>query len=461
MNQHLENDSLGPVTVPDDVLWGPQTQRSLQNFPIGTTRMPMEVIYALTIIKQAVAVANQQLDVISASKAEAIISACQQIRTGKYDDQFPLKVYQTGSGTQTNMNVNEVIAHLAALAGCPLHPNDDVNKSQSSNDVFPTAMQIATVNALTKRLLPTLSKIETTLQTLADENKDQLKVGRTHLQDAVTMTFGQEIGGWKDAIGIDHQALLAQLPLLMPLPLGGTAIGTGLNAPASLADYAIPVINQLTNQKFISLPDKFTGLAFKNTFATLSGILATLASDLIKIANDIRWLTSGPQAGLNEITIPANEPGSSIMPGKINPTQAEALIMVCLQVMGYSQTITMANSQGNFQLNVTMPLIITDTLDSINLLSDAIDSFTTRLLNGLSANTSQMDDYVAHNIMNATLLNPYIGYDATALVVKKARKENLTVRQAVISLKLMSPEDFDRYYNPATLANPTAGKKEH
>ncbi len=453
MPQHYESDSLGPVLIDDDRLWGPQTQRSLNNFKIGRQLMPPALIHAIALVKQAAAWANGRLAVLPDEKVQAIIKAAGLIRSGCYDDQFPLAVYQTGSGTQTNMNVNEVISHLCAGSGTAVHPNDDVNKSQSTNDVFPTAMQIAAVTAVRNQLLPALDGMQSQLQRLSCQYTDQIKVGRTHLQDAVALTFGQETGGWQAVVQADRQAIESLLPQLSQLPLGATAVGTGLNAPAGFDQAAVAYISEQTHQEFSCLDNKFAGLSSKNGFVMLTGALGCLATDLIKIANDIRWLASGPRAGLGEINLPANEPGSSIMPGKVNPTQAEALIMVCLQVCGYAQTIAMANSHGSLQLNVTMPVIIADTLDAITILHDGISSFTDHLLTGLTANAAAMEADFENSLANAAVLNPVIGYDKTARLVKTASQQGISLKQAAIESGWLSETEFDRYYDRSRILN--------
>jgi len=447
MKRHIEHDSLGPVAIADGRLWGPQTQRSLDNFRIGCRTMPIGIIRALAIIKQACALANADAGRLSRAKCDAIGSACEAIIAGRLDGQFPLSVYQTGSGTQTNMNINEVIVHHAADRGVRLHPNDDVNMSQSTNDVFPTAIHVAAALAINGRLAGALDEVDATLAQLARRYRGQMKIARTHLQDATPMTFGQEVEGWRGLLQTDRRLLKALNGELARLPLGGTAVGTGVNAPVHFDRAAVAYISKLTGMRFSCLANKFSGLSSRNVMVALAGGLDAMASDLIKIANDVRWLASGPDAGLGEITIPANEPGSSIMPGKINPTQAEALVMAAIQVMGDMQAVAIANSQGNFQLNVTMPLITADILSDIDLLADAMTSFDVHLLKGLRANAAVMDRNVSRSLMNAAVLTPHIGYDKAAAIVARARSEGTTLRQAAIASGWLTGAQFDAIYD--------------
>ena len=445
----IEKDSLGEVKVASDKKWGAQTQRSLENFIIGDQTMPLSVIYGLVEIKRAAALVNHQLDKLSAEKCQAIVSACDEILAGQYDDQFPLKIYQTGSGTQSNMNVNEVIAHLCNEKSPSLiHPNDDVNMSQSSNDTFPTAMHIAGYQAIVTALLPELENWIKELQLLENKNQHVIKIGRTHLQDATPLTFAQEISGWRVMIEKAREFIGLGLEAISQLTIGGTAVGTGLNAPENFDRLMCEAISAHTQLPFTTEENKFYGLTSHSELSFVHGAIRALAGDLMKIANDIRWLASGPRSGLGEITIPANEPGSSIMPGKVNPTQSEALTMVVCQVMGNDTTIQFASSQGNFELNVYKPVIIANFLDSVRLLSDAMRSFRLHCLVGLEANEAEMADGMKNSLMLVTALNPHIGYEKAAKVAKYAYECQTTLETAVIALGYATKEEFSEWLKP-------------
>ncbi len=446
----IEHDSMGEVEVPADAPWGAQTQRSLENFRIGTETMPPEVIRAFAILKRCAAVANARLGVLEPAKAELICAAADEILAGAHEGAFPLKVWQTGSGTQTNMNVNEVIAHIGnRIAGeKALHPNDSVNRSQSSNDTFPTALHIACVLALRERLLPAVGRLIDTFVRLEDENAGVIKCGRTHLQDAVPVSFSQEISGWRGLLENGVAEIEASMAGLYKLAAGGTAVGTGLNAPAGFADTFALEVSTFTGEPFVSDPNKFSALTGKDAVAFSHGAVKALACSMMKIANDVRWLASGPRLGLGEITIPANEPGSSIMPGKVNPTQCEAVTMVAVQVMGNDAAVGFAASQGNFELNVFIPVIAYNYLQSVRLLSDAIDSFNEHCASGIVANREKMQANVEDSLMLVTCLNPKIGYENAAKVAHKAFAENLTLREACVELGFLTGEEFDETVKP-------------
>ena len=441
---------MGQIPVPADKFWGAQTQRSLENFRIGTEKIPMEVIHAFGLLKKAAAQANHALGILDTERFSAISSACDQLLRGDLDAHFPLSVWQTGSGTQSNMNVNEVIAHRGnALAGKELlHPNDHVNMSQSSNDTFPTAMHIAAVLALEDTLLPALERLTKTLRRLEEENADVVKIGRTHLQDAVPITLGQEISGWRASLEKARELVEAALPHLSALALGGTAVGTGLNAPKGFDVEVARQLSLLTGKSFTTAPNKFHALTSKDELVFAHGALKALAADLMKLANDVRWLASGPRCGLGEIHIPANEPGSSIMPGKVNPTQCEALTMVAVQVMGNDAAIGFAASQGNFELNVFMPVLIYDFLQSVRLLSDSMDSFDLHCASGLTADRARCRENLHNSLMLVTALSPYIGYENCAKVAQLACREDLSLRQACLRLGFLTPEKFDAVFRP-------------
>lgn len=446
----IEHDIMGEVKVPADRYWGAQTQRSFQNFKIGKTKIPKEIIDAFAILKKAAAITNCQFGVLDSERADLISTVCDEILDGKLEGNFPLVVYQTGSGTQSNMNVNEVITGRGnEIAGKKiLHPNDHVNKSQSSNDTFPTAMHIAGLTATEDRLLPAAKILHDTL--LASEKKFAgiVKTGRTHLQDATPLTLGQEISGWRSMISHDIYMIESGLSHLRELALGGTAVGTGLNAPENFDKIVAEEISALTGKPFRTAGNKFHSLTSKAPFVFAHGSIKALAMDLFKIANDIRLLASGPRCGIGELIIPANEPGSSIMPGKVNPTQCEALTMVCAQVIGNDTTISFASSQGHYQLNVFMPVIINNYLESVNLLSDAIISFTENCVQGIKPNEKQIQNNLEKSLMLVTALNTHIGYENAAKIAKEAYISGKTLKEAAVSLGLVSPADFDVWVEP-------------
>lgn len=454
MEYRIEHDSMGDVQVPADKYWGAQTQRSLENFPIGAGKetMPDEIIHAFGILKKAAALANNRVrpEKMTAEKLTAVCSACDEVISGRLNDNFPLVVWQTGSGTQTNMNTNEVIANRAnELAGRKLlHPNDDINMSQSSNDTFPTAMHIAAVLAVEGKLLPAIDGLISTFLRLERENDGVVKSGRTHLQDATPISFSQEISGWRSSLERDRHMIAAASEELRQLALGGTAVGTGLNAPRGFDTAVAEEISKLTGQKFITAANKFHALTSKDELVFSHGALKALACDMMKIANDVRWLASGPRDGLGEIFIPENEPGSSIMPGKVNPTQCEAVTMVAVQVMGNDAAVGIAASQGNFELNVFMPVCIYNYLQSVRLLADSISSFDKRCASGIRANREKMAHNLHNSLMLVTALNPYIGYENAAKTAKKAFNENISLREACILLGFLSGEEFDKIFHP-------------
>ena len=457
MEYRIERDSMGEVRVPADRYWGAQTQRSHENFPIGVRieTMPTEIIRAFAVLKKAAAIANRELlpARMSAEKCALIGRVCDEILAGELDGHFPLVVWQTGSGTQSNMNINEVIANRGnELAGKKLlHPNDDVNMSQSSNDTFPTAMHIAACLAVEDRLLPAVSALEQTLLRLEAENADVLKSGRTHLQDATPITFAQEISGWRTSLARDRELLTAALPPLRELALGGTAVGTGLNAPKGFDTAVAREISNITGREFRTAENKFHALTSKDELVFAHGALKALACDMMKIANDVRWLASGPRDGLGEIFIPENEPGSSIMPGKVNPTQCEAVTMVAVQVMGNDVAVSMAASQGNFELNVFMPVCIYNFLQSARLLAESIVSFNDRCVCGITANREKMAHNLHNSLMLVTALNPYIGYENAAKTAKKAYKENISLKEACVALGFLTEEKFDEVFHPENM----------
>lgn len=447
----LEHDALGTVEVPVDRCWGAQTQRSLQNFAIGTERMPEEIIRAFALLKKAAALANRELGRLDEDRCRRIAAACDEILAHQWDGEFPLKVWQTGSGTQSNMNVNEVVAHLCARmdpAAPEVHPNDHVNMSQSSNDTFPTALHIAAVLALEDTLFPPLERLTAALRHLEEENADVIKIGRTHLQDAVPLRFSQEISGWRTSLERDREMLEAALHTLRTLALGGTAVGTGLNAPAGFGEKAAAALAAITGKAFSSEPNKFHALTSKDELVFAHGALKALAADMMKIANDVRWLASGPRCGLGEITIPENEPGSSIMPGKVNPTQCEAVTMIAVQVMGNDTAVGIAASQGNFELNVFMPVIAYNFLQSVRLLADGMDSFRKNCLEGLQADRAKMREYLDRSLMLVTCLTPRIGYEKAAQAALLAHREKLSLREAVLRTGLLTEEEYDRLVDP-------------
>ncbi|MFH0753132.1 MAG: class II fumarate hydratase [Candidatus Omnitrophota bacterium] len=458
MDYRIESDSMGEVKVPADKFYGAQTQRSLENFRIGGERFPFVFIRSLAIIKKTAASVNSRLGILDAKKAEAIIQASDEIIDGKLMDHFPLVVWQTGSGTQTNMNLNEVIANRASvlMGGVmgekfPVHPNDDVNKGQSSNDVFPAAMHIAAAQLLQADLLPALIKLQDALDLKALAFKDTVKVGRTHLMDATPITLGQEFSGYTQQVTNTIERLKACGPHLMELALGGTAVGTGLNTHKDFAVMTAAVIAQITGLPFVTGRNKFEGLAAHDALVELSGALKTAACSLMKIANDVRWLASGPRCGLGEIIIPENEPGSSIMPGKVNPTQSEAMTMVCAQVMGNDTTVTIAGASGNFELNVYKPVIIFNVLQSIRLLADAVNSFVDNCISDIEPNNLRMGDFLNNSLMLVTAMVPHVGYDKAARVAKKAHQENISLKAASVALGILSEQDFDRIIQPSKM----------
>ena len=479
----IEHDTMGEVKVPADKYWGAQTQRSFENFKIGKAKMPAEIIRAFGVLKKAAALANARLGMIDNERADLIARVCDEIMEGKLNDHFPLVVYQTGSGTQSNMNVNEVVANRGnqlargarqnaisvarddgqdaitvarddGVAANLLHPNDHVNKSQSSNDTFPTAMHIAAVTVLREQLLPAVQSLRETFASLEAEYMDIVKTGRTHLQDATPLTLGQEISGWRSML--DHcQAMIeASIPALSELALGGTAVGTGLNAHRDFGVESAKEISRITGYEFETAHNKFHSLTSKDALVFAHGAIKALAADLMKIANDIRWLASGPRCGIGEINIPENEPGSSIMPGKVNPTQCEAVTMACVQVMGNDVTIGIAASQGNFQLNVFMPVMINSFLESAELLADAMNSFEKNCVRGITPNYEKIESNMEKSLMLVTALNPHIGYENAAKIAKLAHKENITLKQAALKLGLVAESDFDAWVVPGEMVHP-------
>lgn len=450
MKTRIEHDSMGEIEVAEDKYWGAQTQRSLKNFEIHNETIPMDVIYAFASLKRACAKANESLKKLDTTKANTIIRVCDEIMDRKLDDHFPLSVWQTGSGTQSNMNTNEVIANRGneILGEKLLHPNDDVNKSQSSNDTFPTAMHIAAVKGIEDALLPELHNMIEVLKRLEKENENVIKIGRTHLQDATPLRFSQEISGWYAMLENNIEMLNTSCDGLRKLAIGGTAVGTGLNTPVGFSEAVCKELTVQQGTTFISNPNKFHSLTSKDDIVFAHGALKALSANLMKIANDVRWLSSGPRCGLGEIFIPENEPGSSIMPGKVNPTQCESMTMVCVQVMGNDATIGFAASQGNFELNVFMPVIIYNFMQSIHLLADSIRSFRIHCIDGIKANREKMDYYLHNSLMLVTALNPHIGYENAAKAAKKAFKENISLKASCISLGFLSEDEFDRFVIP-------------
>lgn len=450
MEYRMEHDTMGQVAVPADKLWGAQTQRSLENFPIGEEKMPPDLIQAFAILKEACAAANHRLGKLDDRRFALIQGACQAILAGELAENFPLAVWQTGSGTQTNMNCNEVIARWGNLQAGEdlLHPNDHVNLSQSSNDTFPTALHIAAATALHRRLFPALEEMLVCLQDLENANGDVVKTGRTHLQDAVPITFGQEISGWRSMLEHSRDMVTASLDGLYELALGGTAVGTGLNAPPGFDTAAAQEVAQRTGLPFRTAPNKFHALTAKDALVFTHGALKALAANLMKIANDVRWLASGPRCGLGEIFIPENEPGSSIMPGKVNPTQCEQVTMTAVQVMGNDTAVGLAASQGNFELNVFLPVCIYNFLQSVRLLSASIASFDARCVSGIRANREKMAENMERSLMLVTALTPHIGYERAAEVAKLAHREDLTLRESCLRLGYMTAEAFDAAYRP-------------
>lgn len=456
MDYRIEHDTMGEVRVPANRCWGAQTQRSHENFPIGTEKIPQEIIHAFAVLKKAAALANCKLGNLDARRANAIAAACDEILAGKLDDEFPLVVWQTGSGTQSNMNVNEVVAARAnALLGEKLvHPNDHVNKSQSSNDTFPTAMHIAALTAAEDHVLPALDGLAATFERLSAEYADVIKVGRTHLQDATPLTLGQEISGWSSSLRRDECMIRGAMEGVRELALGGTAVGTGLNALPEFGETVAQEISTLTGKRFVTAPNKFHALTSKDELVYLHGAFKALAADLMKIANDVRLLASGPRCGIGELLIPENEPGSSIMPGKVNPTQCEAMTMVAVQVMANDVAVGMAASQGNFELNVFMPVCIYNFLQSARLLGDVMRSFELRCARGIKPNREKIQAYLDESLMLVTALNPHIGYENAAKVAKTAFAEGITLREAAVRLGFLTAEAFDQIVRPEKMVGP-------
>jgi len=453
---------MGAIEVPADRYWGAQTQRSLIHFDIGEDRMPPELIRAFGVLKKAAALVNRDLGKLDEEKTKLIVQAADEVISGRLNDHFPLRIWQTGSGTQTNMNANEVISNRAIqLAGAalgskkPIHPNDDVNMSQSSNDTFPTAMHIAAAEQLAHKLIPAVADLRTTLHEKARVFADIVKIGRTHLQDATPLTVGQEMSGWVSLLDRDLERLRTALHELYDLAIGGTAVGTGLNAPPDFGERAAKKIAELTGLPFRSHPNKFAALSAHDELVAASGALKTLAASLTKIANDIRWLASGPRCGLGELTIPENEPGSSIMPGKVNPTQCEAITMVAVQVFGNDAAIGFAGSQGNFELNVFKPVIIHNFLHSVRLLADACRSFTEHCARGIEVNREKIERDVQNSLMLVTALSPVIGYDKAAKIAHRAHLDGSTLREAAMKLEFLSAEEFDKWVKPEAMTRPS------
>ena len=458
MKTRSERDTFGPIEVPSDKLWGAQTQRSLQNFDISGEQQPREIIRALAQVKRASARVNNALGLQDATKTEAIIKAADEVIAGQHPDEFPLVVWQTGSGTQSNMNMNEVIANRASelLGGergesRKVHPNDDVNRSQSSNDVFPTAMHVAAVDALTHKLLPAIAKLKQTLIGKSREFDDIVKIGRTHLQDATPLTLGQEISGWVAQLSHGERHVRDSLPHLSELALGGTAVGTGLNAPKGYAEAVAAELAEITGLPFVTAPSKFEALASCDALVHAHGALKTLAASMMKIANDVRWLASGPRSGIGEISIPENEPGSSIMPGKVNPTQSEAVTMLAAQVMGNDVAINIGGASGNFELNVFRPMVAHNFLQSVRLLADGMVSFNDHCAVGITPNRERINELVERSLMLVTALNTHIGYDKAAYIAKKAHKEGTSLREAAVASGHVTGEQFDQWVIPGNM----------
>lgn len=460
MEFRVEKDTIGEIQVPADKFWGAQTQRSRENFPIGSERMPKEIVYAFALLKKSAAKANHDLGLLEKDKSDAIGYAADQITSGELDDHFPLVVWQTGSGTQSNMNVNEVIAFVGNKwleeqgKEVRLHPNDDVNKSQSSNDTYPTALHIAAVTQLEDVVLPALIQLKTTLKEKSDAFQDIVKIGRTHLQDATPLTLGQEISGWHRMLEKSEQMIRTSLPFVQELAIGGTAVGTGLNAHPDFSEKVCRELSEATGKEFISAVNKFHALTSHDELVYAHGALKGLAADMMKIANDVRWLASGPRCGIGEIEIPANEPGSSIMPGKVNPTQSEAVTMVAVQVMGNDAAIGFAASQGNFELNVFKPVIAYNFIQSAQLLADSMLSFNDRCAVGIEPNREKIAKNLQESLMLVTALNPHIGYENAAKIAKTAFAENKTLKEAAIESGLLTEEQFDSYIKPEEMTYP-------
>ncbi|UKJ23173.1 class II fumarate hydratase [Enterobacter mori] len=453
-----EKDSMGAIDVPADKLWGAQTQRSLEHFRISIEKMPVSLIQALALTKRAAAKVNQDLGLLAADKATAIIDAADEVLAGKHPDEFPLAIWQTGSGTQSNMNMNEVLANRASelLGGVrgmerKVHPNDDVNKSQSSNDVFPTAMHVAAVIAIREQLIPQLNVLKTTLNEKAQAFRDIVKIGRTHLQDATPLTLGQEISGWVAMLEHNLKHIDYSLPHLAELALGGTAVGTGLNTHPEYAVRVAEELASITGQPFVTAPNKFEALATCDALVHTHGALKGLAASLMKIANDVRWLASGPRCGIGEISIPENEPGSSIMPGKVNPTQCEAMTMLCCQVLGNDVAVNLGGASGNFELNVYRPMVIHNVLQSIRLLADGMESFNEHCAVGIEPNRERISQLLNESLMLVTALNTHIGYDKAAEIAKKAHKEGLTLKASALALGYLTEAEFDAWVRPEAM----------
>ncbi|MCY7811033.1 class II fumarate hydratase [Bacillus spizizenii] len=462
MEYRIERDTMGEVKVPAGKFWGAQTQRSKENFKIGSEKMPMRVVKAFAILKRSTALANKRLGNLDAEKAEAIAAVCDDVLKGKYDDNFPLVVWQTGSGTQSNMNMNEVVANRATAllkeknSDQTIHPNDDVNRSQSSNDTFPTAMHVAAVLSVYEQLVPALDQLRNTLDEKAKAYNDIVKIGRTHLQDATPLTLGQEISGWVYMLDRSKEMILEATDKMRALAIGGTAVGTGINAHPEFGELVSEEITKLTGQTFSSSPNKFHALTSHDEITYAHGALKALAADLMKIANDVRWLASGPRCGIGEIAIPENEPGSSIMPGKVNPTQSEALTMIAAQIMGNDATIGFAASQGNFELNVFKPVIIYNFLQSVQLLSDGMNSFHDKCAVGIEPDKETIQENLSNSLMLVTALNPHIGYENAAKIAKLAHKEGLTLKEAALKLELLTEEQFNEMVKPEDMVKPKA-----
>ena len=463
MEYRIETDTMGEMKVPVDKYYGCQTARSLTNFRIGTETMPREIIRAMGILKKAACLVNMDLGKMPKDKGDLIVKAADEVIDGKLDDHFPLVVWQTGSGTQSNMNSNEVISNRAIeLAGGklgskdPVHPNDHVNMGQSSNDTFPTAMHIAAVEEIHRRLIPMITQLRDTLAKKSDAFKDIIKIGRTHLMDATPLTLGQEFSGYAAALSLGLERIDDCLKRLYPLALGGTAVGTGLNAHPEFAERSAKAIAEITGKRFVTAPNKFESLATHDAIVEASGVMKTLACSLMKIANDIRWLGSGPRCGIGELNLPANEPGSSIMPGKVNPTQCEAMTMVCAQVIGNDVAVNIGGASGNFELNVFKPVMIYNLLQSIRLIADSCEMFDEKCAVGLEPNEAAIKKHLTNSLMLVTALNPHIGYDNAAKVAKKAHAEGTTLKEAVVALGLLTEEEFDEKVRPEKMIGPRA-----
>lgn len=454
MKYRIEHDTMGEVQVPAERHWGAQTQRSKDNFRIGGQCQPKEIITAFAYLKEACAKANLEKDLLSREQTEVITQACEEIRAGKWEEEFPLVVWQTGSGTQTNMNVNEVISHIAADHGVTVHPNDHANRSQSSNDTYPSALHIAAVLAVSQKVLPAAQRLEDAFRQLEEAYPEVIKIGRTHLQDATPIRFAQEVSGWREMIAAPQRMLENSLTELRKLAIGGTAVGTGLNAPRGFDETVCRELSTLTGVEFIPDENKFHALTAKDALVFAHGALKALACNLMKIANDVRWEASGPRCGFGELNIPANEPGSSIMPGKVNPTQCEALTMVAVQVMGNDTAISVAASQGNFQLNVFLPVSAYNFLESCNLLADAMESFRIHCAVGITPNAQKMEKNLHNSLMLVTCLTPEIGYEEAAACAKKALQEGTTLKEAVLARGSLSQEEYDRIVQPEKMVGP-------